>query len=166
MLECATPFHGASKNMTEAVVTCRICENFLEFLKDLPWCKQGDEVLVAVHKCTPEFVVAFTDHEVKVFPGATNVKLNKSWLAFLQEKNEEGTPLPILLVWKAAGVELWYRRHKSWEFPYDMWQSAIAEAYERERVFLPAEHGGSKFAQYRKSMLEKANVCPPVIPPQ
>jgi hypothetical protein len=108
-----------SGNMTEAVGTCLICESFLEFLQGLAWCKQGDNTLVAVHKCTSEFVVAFGDHEVKVFPGGTNVKVNKSWLSYLQEKNEEGTPLPILLVWRPAGVELWYRRHNSWDFPYD-----------------------------------------------
>lgn len=152
--------------MTEAVGTCLICESFLEFLKSLPWCKQGDNTLVAVHKCTPEFVVAFGDHEVKVFPGGTNVKVNKSWLSYLQEKNEEGTPLPILLVWRPAGVELWYRRHKSWDFPYDMWQDAVAEAYERERVFLPREHAVGKFDEMHQSLLAKSNACPPQIPKQ
>jgi hypothetical protein len=152
--------------MTEAVVTCLICENFLEFLKTLPWCKQGDDTLVAVTKCTSEFVVVFGDHEVKVFPGGTAVKINKSWLHYLQEKNEEGTPLPILLVWRPAGVELWYRRHNSWDFPYDAWQNALAEAYEKERVFLPAEHGGAKFVEVRQDLLSKCKVCPPQIPPQ
>jgi len=153
--------------MAEAVTTCLICESFLEYLQALPWCKQGEDTLVAVHKCTPEFVVAFGDHEVKVFPGGTNVKVNKSWLAYLQEKNEEGTPLPILLVWRPAGVELWYRRHKSWDFPYDMWQpGSVAEAYERERVFLPAEHGGAKFKQLHADLLGKSKACPPQIPNQ
>ena len=152
--------------MTEAVSTCLICENFLDFLKTLPWCKQGDDTLVAVSKCTPEFVVAFGDHEVKVFPGGTNVRVNKSWLGYLQEKNEEGTPLPMLLVWRPAGVEMWYRRHNSWDFPYDMWQNSVAEAYERERVFLPAEHGGAKHASVRTELLSKCNVCPPQIPKQ
>lgn len=152
--------------MTEAVQTCLICESFLEFLKTLPWCKQGDDTLVAVNKCTPEFVVAFGDHEVKVFPGGTNVRLNKSWLSYLQEKNEEGTPLPILLIWRPAGIELWYRRHNSWDFPYDMWQNPVAEAYERERVFLPAEHGGGKFKQMHTDLLSTSKVCPPQIPKQ
>jgi len=152
--------------MTEAVSTCLICESFLDFLKTLPWCKQEDGILVAVHKCTPEFIVAFGDHEVKVFPGGTSVRVNKSWLAQLQEKNEEGNPLPILLVWRPAGVELWYRRHKSYDFPYDMWQSALAEAYERERVFLPAEHGGTKFKEIHQELLGKCNACPPQIPKQ
>jgi hypothetical protein len=152
--------------MTEAVVTCLICESFLEFLKGLPWCKQGDDVLVAVQKCTAEIVVAFGDHEVKVFPGGTNVRMNKSWLAYLQEKNEEGTPLPILLVWRRGGVEMWYRRHNSWDFPYDTWSNPVAEAYERERVLLPADHGGAKFKQYLDELLTKTNACPPQIPPQ
>jgi hypothetical protein len=152
--------------MTEAVQTCLICENFLDFLKGLPWCKQGNDVLVAVHKCTPEFIVAFGDHEVKVFPGGTNVKINKSWLSYLQEKNSEGNPLPILLVWKPKGVELWYRRHKSWEFPYDTFQSDVAGAYEKERVFLPAEHGGAKFLQYHSELMGSCKECPTAIPPQ
>lgn len=152
--------------MTEAVVTCLICDSMLEFLKTLPWCKQGDDILVAVHKCTPEFIVAFGDHEVKVFPGGTSVRVNKSWLAQLQQKNEEGTPIPILLIWRPAGVELWYRRHNSYDFPYDMWQNPIAEAYERERVLLPAEHGGTKFKEIFQELITKSNVCPPQIPKQ
>lgn len=152
--------------MTEAVSTCLICDSFLEYLQTLPWCKQGEDTLVAVHKCTPEIVVAFGDHEVKVFPGGTNVRVNKSWLAYLQEKNEEGTPLPMLLVWRPAGVEMWYRRHNSWDFPYDMWQNPVAEAYERERVWLPAEHGGAKFKQAMTDLLAKSNACPTQIPKQ
>jgi hypothetical protein len=152
--------------MTEAVVTCLICDSFLDFLKTLPWCRQADDTLVAVQKCTSEFVVAFGDHEVRVFPGNTLVKMNKSWLAHLQEKNEEGTPLPILLIWRAAGVELWYRRHNSWDFPYDTWQNPTAEAYERERVFLPAEHGGGKFEALQQDLLAKSKECPPQIPKQ
>jgi hypothetical protein len=153
--------------MTEAVVTCLICQNFLEFLQSLAWCKQDDSTLVAVHKCTAEFVVAFGDHEVRVYPGGTLVKVNKSWLSYLQEKNSEGTPLPILLLWRDNGVELWYRRHNSWDFPYDMWQpNSVAEAYERERVFLPAEHGGAKFKQIRQELLAKSKTCPPQIPKQ
>src|SRR5262249_14216002 len=128
--------------------------------------KQADNILVAVQKCTPEFVVAFGDHEVKVFPGGTSVRMNKSWLAYLQEKNEEGTPLPILLIWRPEGVEMWYRRHNSWDFPYDTWTNAIAEAYERERVFLPADHGGAKFNQYHSEILGRCKECPPQIPKQ
>lgn len=152
--------------MTEAVVTCLICDSFLEYLKNVPWCKQENDVLVAVQKCTPEIVVAFGDHEVRVYPGGTNVRMNKSWLAYLQEKNEEGTPLPILLMWRAQGVEMWYRRHNSWDFPYDMWSNPVAEAYERERVMLPAEHGGTKFHQYHKELLTKVKECPTQIPKQ
>jgi hypothetical protein len=152
--------------MTGAVVTCLICESFLEFLKDLPWCKQGEDVLVAVHKCTPEFIVVFGDHEVQVYPGGKHVKVNKSWLSTLQAKNEEGTPIPILLVWRSTGVELWYRRNNSMDFPYDMWSNPVAEAYERERVFLPAEHGGAKFQEMRKEVIARSKVCPPQIPAQ
>jgi hypothetical protein len=152
--------------MTGAVVTCLICENFLDVLKDLPWCKQGDDVLVAVHKCTAEFIVVFGDHEVRVYPGGQHVKVNKSWLSNLQEKNEEGTPLPILLVWRPAGVELWYRRHNSLDFPYDTWQNPIAEAYEKERVFLPAEHGAGKFEALRQEVMQRSKQCPPQIPQQ
>jgi hypothetical protein len=151
--------------MTEAIGECLLCQNFLEYLQGLPWCKQ-EQILVAVGPCSPEIIVAFGNHEVKVFPGGTNVKVNKSWLSYLQEKNEEGTPLPILLVWRAAGVEMWYRRHKSWEFPYDMWQNPVAEAYERECVFLPAAHGGKRFAEIYQELLGRVKVCPPQIPPQ
>lgn len=153
--------------MAEAVTTCLICDSFLDFLKTIPFCKQEGDVLVAVHRCTPEFVVAFGDHEVKVFPGGMNVKMNKSWLAHLQEQNAEGTPVPLLLVWRAGGIEIWYRRHQSTSFPYDMWQpGSVAEAYERERVFLPAEHGGEKYKQIFSEMLGKSNACPPQIPKQ
>src|SRR5262249_40910532 len=149
--QCDTSIAILEVHMTEAVVTCLICQNFLEFLQTLAWCKQSDDVLVAVQKCTPEIIVAFGDHEVKVFPGGTAVKMNKSWLSFLKEKNGEGTPLPFLFIWQKTGVELWYRRHNSWDFPYDMWQqNSVAEAYERERVFLPAEHGGPKFHTVRE----------------
>jgi hypothetical protein len=154
------------RTMTEAVSTCLICDSFLEFLKEVAWCKQGDGVLVAVNKCTPEIIVAFSDHEVKVYPGGTSVKLNKSWLAHLQEKNSEGTPINILMVWRPQGVELWYRRHLSWDYPYDAWSSPVAAAYETERVLLPAEHGGEKFKQYLKELGDKAKACPPQIPPQ
>lgn len=152
--------------MTETVVTCLICESFLEYLKALPWCKQDGDTLVAVRDCSSEMVVVFGDHEVKVFPGGTSVRLNPSWLGYLQEKNEEGTPLPILVVWRSTGVELWYRRHNSWDFPYDSWNNPVAAAYERERVFLPAEHGGSKFAEYHKDLVARSNACPPQIPQQ
>jgi hypothetical protein len=152
--------------MAEAVVTCLICENFLEFLKELAWCKQDDGVLVAVNNCTPEFIVVFGDHEVQVFPGGQHVKVNKSWLSRLQEMNEEGTPARILLVWREKGVELWYRRNNPADFPYDMWSNPVAEAYERERVFLPAEHGGSKFQEIRQEMIGKVKQCPTQIPKQ
>ncbi len=152
--------------MAEAVGTCTGCLNCLEFLKSLAWCRQGDSTLVAVQNCTPELIEAIKDHEVKVFPGGMPIKLNLSWLLYLTEKYEEGRPLPMVLVWKPEGVEMWYRRHKSWDFPYDGWQDPAAAAYDRERVLLPADHGGSKFAQYHAEIVSRAKECPSAIPPQ
>lgn len=151
--------------MAEAVGTCVSCENFLEFLKTLPWCKQGDSTLIAVQNCTPDMIEAIKDHEVKVFPGGMQIKLNLSWLLYLTEKFEEGRPLPMVVVWKDDFIELWYRRNKSWDFPYDAWQDPAAAAYDKERVKLPAEHSSTKYSQYRSEILAKAKVCPTLIPP-
>lgn len=151
--------------MAEAVSTCVSCENFLEFAKTLPWCKQGESTLIAVHNCTPDMIDAIKDHEVRVFPGGMQIKLNLSWLLYLTEKHDEGRPLPILAVWKPEGIGLWYRRNKSWDFPYDAWKDVAAAAYDRERVWLPAEHGGAKFPQYHAEALAKAKECPSLIPP-
>lgn len=140
-------------------------DSFLDFIKNLGWCKQGDSTLVAVQPCTAEIIVALSDKEAKVYPGGTPVKINKSWLSTLQEKNAEGTPIPLLLVWKAEHMEIWYRRQKSHDFPYDTWQSAAAEAYEKECVKISAAQGGDKYQQLHKDVLEKAKVCPTVIPP-
>ncbi|MBI4533055.1 MAG: MmcQ/YjbR family DNA-binding protein [Candidatus Melainabacteria bacterium] len=150
--------------MTEAVDVCLSCGSFLEFLKTLAWCRQGDDALVAVHKCTPEVVEALRVHEVKVFPGGIAVRMNKSWLTYLDERDREGEPVPVLVVWKSSGIELWYRRHKSYEFPYDMWQDPAAAAYERERAWIPAEHLGPSFLDSLKEVAGKVKPCPSVIP--
>lgn len=149
--------------MTEA--TSLVIENFLEVLKTVAWCKQGETVLVAVHKCVPEVIVALADREARVHPGNTPIKLNKSWLNQLQEFNGEGNPAPILMAWKPGSLEIWYRRHKTHEFPYDVWQNPVAEAYERECVKILSSVAGPKFAEYHQEMLEKSKACPSLIPP-
>lgn len=150
--------------MTESSTTSVVFENFLDFIRNLAWCKQGDSVLVAVQPCTPEIIVALSDREAKVYPGGTPIKINKSWLSTLQEKNAEGTPIPLLMVWKNDVLEIWYRRQKSSDFPYDTWQSAVADAYEKECVRIPASTGGEKYKQYHDEVLAKAKACPSVIP--
>jgi len=152
--------------MPEAVEPRVNYDNFLEFLKTLPWCRQGDSVLVAVHKCTPEIIEVLGQNELKVFPGGMNVKMNKSWLLYLEEKHEEGLPIPLLLVWRAEAIELWYRRHKPWDFPYDTWNDPVAAAYERERVRVLAETGGPRFAEYHREILSRAKECPSTLPAQ
>ena len=94
------------------------------------------------------------------------IKLNLSWLLYLVEKYDEGHPLPMLIVWKPQAIEIWYRRHKSWDFPYDAWQDTAAAAYDRERVWLPSEHGSKKYTEYHQEILAKVKQCPTLIPPQ
>lgn len=148
--------------MTESA-TSLVIENFLEILKTLHWCKQGEDNLIAVEKCKPEIIVALSDREARVFPGGTPIKINKSWLKTLQEYNEDGNPIPIMLVWKKEVIEIWYRRQKSHDFPYDVWQNPVAEAYERECVRIPANLGGAKFTSYHHELLTNSKACPPVI---
>lgn len=150
--------------MTEASPTSLVFENFLDFLKTLPWCKQDSGALIAVHKCTPELIVTMSDREAKVFPGGAPIKVNKSWLSTLQEKNADGNPIPLLLIWRKDSLELWYRRHKSHDFPYDAWQNPVAEAYERECIKIPAAAGGTKFEEYHQELLNSAKQCPTSIP--
>ncbi|MBX9687420.1 MAG: hypothetical protein K2X27_12005 [Candidatus Obscuribacterales bacterium] len=150
--------------MSETSTPSLVFESFLEFIKNIAWCKQGEDVLVAVQACTAEIIVALSDKEAKVYPGGTPIKINKSWLSTLQEKNAEGTPIPLLIVWKSNCLEVWYRRQKSHDFPYDTWQSALADAHEKECVRMPAELGGEKFTKYHQELLAKAKLCPSVIP--
>lgn len=150
--------------MTEAEETSVGCEQFLEQLKVLPWCRQGESVLVAVHKGTPEVIEVMRGHEVKVFPGGVNVKINKSLLHSFQEKFDEGQPLPVVVVWKLEGVEIWYRRHKPEQFPYDTWNDPSAAAYERERVFIPASEMGEGYAQLLTETAGRTKECPTMVP--
>lgn len=151
--------------MTEAEGTFVNLEHFLELLKTLPWCKQGTGVLIAVHKCTPDVAEVIKDSEVKVFPGGMNIKLNKSMLKEFQEKFDEGQPLPVVVVWKTEGVEIWFRRQKSADFPYDSWTNPAAAAYERERAFVPASQFSSNFSALHAETIDKSKECPSMIPP-
>lgn len=151
--------------MTEATGTSVVFHGFLDFLKTVAWCKQEPDTLVAVHNCTPEIIVILADREAKLFPGGISVKINKSWLTALQEHYSEGNPIPLLLIWKKEYVEISYRRHKSWEFPYDSWVDPAAAAYEREIVRIPANQDTETFSQYYQSVLERASACPSAIPP-
>lgn len=152
--------------MTEAVGTCIICSNFVEFMKTLPWCKQANGTLVAVTKCTPEILVAMGDHELTILPGGMKVKMQKSWLSDLQEKNENGLPVPVLVTWKKDGAYITYRRHKSYDYPYDAWTDPAAAAYECDQIRLPAEHAGPSFETYHSEVFGTVKECPPMIPPQ
>lgn len=149
--------------MTEAVDVCLSCSNFLEFLKSLAWCRQGDDTLIAVHRCTPEIVEALRVHEVRVFPGGMFVKVPKSWLSHLDERDRGGDPVPCLVAWKPDCVEIWYRRHKESDFPYDIWQDPAAAAYERERAKLPKEHFSGDYDGAHRQVLGRAKPCPSAI---
>jgi hypothetical protein len=151
--------------MTEAEEKTVDCVAFLERLKTLPWCRQGDTTLVAVHKCTPEVIDMMRGHEIKVFPGGMHVKVNKSLLHSFQEKYDEDQPLPVVVVWKTEGVEIWYRRHKPEQFPYDSWTDPSAAAYERERAFIPAEEFGAEYASALADIAVKTKECPAMVPP-
>ncbi|HEY9713087.1 MAG TPA: hypothetical protein V6C72_06435 [Chroococcales cyanobacterium] len=150
--------------MTEAEGTQISVAQFLEYLKTLPWCKQERDVLIAVHKGEPEIIAMLPDHEVKVYPSGMNVKLNKSVLHNFQEKYDEGAPLPVVVAWKKEGVEIWYRRAKPTEFPYDAWMDSTHATQERERVFIPQEEFGPEFATAHADHLSKAKSCPTMIP--
>jgi hypothetical protein len=142
------------------------CEQFLDHLDKLPWCKQGDSKLVAVHHCSPEVIEVLRshDHDVKVNPGGVHIKLNKSTINTLQEKCEAGEAIPLLLIWIDGGVELSFRTHKSSEFPYDMWQNPAAAAYETESIFISAQELGERVSECFKKHLLQAKTCPTNIP--
>jgi hypothetical protein len=140
-------------------------EQFLTMLDGIPWCKQGDAVLVAVHKGVPEVLDVMKEHEARVFPGNINVKVNKSTLHEFREKHEEGRPVPVLLVWKPEVVEIWFRTHKSEEFPYDTWSDAKAAAYEKECITIPTSQLGDKSKQCHKQHIASSKACPAMIPP-
>jgi hypothetical protein len=151
--------------MTEAEGTSIDCGQFLDFLKTQPWCKQGDDVLVAVAKGTPEIVDMMRDNELKVFPGNMLVKMQKSTLHSFTKANDDGEPLPVVLVWKSAGVEIWYRRHNPTEFPYDAWTNNAMQILERERVLVPADKFPGEFQSAHSEILGRVKECPSMIPP-
>lgn len=151
--------------MTETEPSAIDSAQILETLRSLPWCRQGQSTLVAVYKCTPEIIELMRGHEVKVFPGGVIVKMNKSLLHTFQEKFDEQQPLPVVLVWKPEGLEIWYRRHKSEQFPYDTWTDSSAAAYERERVFVPSSDLGADYANTQAEAAGRTKECPGMIPP-
>lgn len=149
--------------MTDSEGTA-VKSEFIEYLKTLPWCKQGDSVLVAVHKATPEVIEQMVDHEVKVYPGGITVKMQKSVLSNFQTQHDNGQPLPVVLVWKAEGVEIWYRKVKPTEFPYDAWSDSAAAAYEQERVLIPTASLGADCMNVHSDIASKVNACPAMMP--
>lgn len=151
--------------MTEAEGTFVDCGQFLEFLKAQPWCKQGNDVLVAVAKATAEVIDMLRDNELKVFPGNMLVKMQKSTLHNFTKANDDGEPLPVVLVWKATGVEIWYRRHNPTEFPYDAWTNQSMQILERERVFIPSDKFDAGYASSHNEILQRVKECPSMIPP-
>lgn len=152
--------------MSEAEGASATCATFLEMLKTLPWCKQGDDVLVAVHKITPEVIEVIKDLGANVYPGGIHVKLNKSFLTDLQNKFDDGQPLPAVLVWKTQNVEIWYRRQSSNDFPYDTWTNPAGAPSEKECVLVSAETLGADAMTAHLDIVGKAKECPAMIPPQ
>jgi hypothetical protein len=140
------------------------CELFLDYLDKLPWCKQEENTLVAVHHCSPEVIDTFKHHDVKVYPGGLQIKLNKSTTHMLESKFEQGEAVPLLLVWKEAGIEMSFRTHKSSDFPYDTWENPAAAAYEREAILIESQELGQRVSNCFKKHLMSAKSCPSRIP--
>jgi hypothetical protein len=138
---------------------------FLDYLKTLPWCKQENGSLVAVHKLTSEVIEAVREHEIKVYPGGMNVKLPRSVLMGLQKQCDDEQPLPAVLVYKHDVVEIWFRRAKSEGFPFDTWSDPSALAIEREKCSVPGSSLGANFSAVYNELIGKANVCPAMMPP-
>lgn len=136
----------------------------IDFLKAMPWCKQGSGVLVAVHKATAEIIELLPDNELKVYPAGMTVKMQKSTLHNMQTQLDDGMPQPVVLVWKNAGLEIWYRKNNAMEFPYDAWTNESLANQERERVFVPAEKFGPSFGAMLAEQAEKTKECPSMIP--
>jgi hypothetical protein len=139
-------------------------EEFLNYMKGLPFCHQENGSLVAVHKLTSEVIEAIREHEVKLFPGGIAVKLPRSILMGLQKHYDDGQPLPAVLVWKAECVEIWFRRQKSTDFPYDTWTDPSALLMERERVIIPKEMFPADFTASYQHALQQSKQCPAMIP--
>jgi hypothetical protein len=138
--------------------------SFVEYLKTLPWCSQEDSTLVAVYKLTSEIIEAVRESEVKLFPGGMPVKLPRSVLMGLQKNCDEEQPLPAVLVWKKTGLDIWFRRQKSADFPYDTWTDPTALTIEREKGVLTAAKLGDIGAAAHAELLEKSKQCPAMIP--
>ncbi|MBA4077266.1 MAG: hypothetical protein C0508_19710 [Cyanobacteria bacterium PR.023] len=119
---------------------------------------------MAVHKLTSEVIEVVRESEVKLYPGGMVVKLPRSVLMGLQKHSDDGQPLPAVLVWKTEGVEIWFRRQKSADFPYDTWTDPAALTIERERAMVLAEKLGSEGATAFAELAEKAKECPAMIP--
>ena len=147
--------------MTEGIYTS---EQLIDYLKVLPWCKQGDNVLVAVHKATPEIIELLSDNELKVFPSAMLVKMQKSTLHAMQQQFDDNQPMPVVVVWKPAGLEIWFRKQNSQEFPYDAWTNESLANLERDRVFVPAEKFGATFGASLLEQSAKTKECPTIVP--
>ena len=151
--------------MSETEGTAVSTESLMEYLQKLPWCKQGEDVLVAVSPATPDVLDHLVNHEVKVFPGGLTVKMQKSVLSNFKQRHDEGQPLPVVIVWRPAGVEVWYRKLKPDQYPYDAWSDPTAAAHEQERVLLPAEEFGAGFVEAHSVMVGKTKACPSIMPP-
>jgi hypothetical protein len=151
--------------MTESEGTVVTPASFTEHLKHLPWCKQGDDVLVAVDKAGPDIIEFMKDREVKVFPGDISVKMQKSVLTHFKQKFDEDEPLSVVIVWRSAGIEIWYRKTKPSEYPYDAWSGGAAAAYEQERVIIPLAELSEDAASVHAELAAKSNACPSMMPP-
>lgn len=139
--------------------------DFVQYLKSLPWCKQEGNTLVAVFKLTDELIEMVRENEVKLFPGGMTVKLPRSVLMGLQKHSDDGQPLPAVLVWKSEGLEIWFRRQKSSDFPYDTWTDPSALAIEREKAVVPSDRIGVGSVEAHNELYSRANACPAMIPP-
>jgi hypothetical protein len=151
-------------DMSEADNKQLECTNFLEFLSSQFWCKQGDDVLVAVAKATAEVIEMLKDNELRVFPANMLAKMQKSTLHHFNQANDEGEPLPVVLAWKRAGVEIWFRRHNPSEFPYDAWSNQSLQSLERERVLVPADKFSPDYSKQHSEIAAKVKQCPAMIP--
>ncbi len=138
---------------------------FADMLKTLPWCKQGESTLVAVHKAIPEVIFMLPDREVKVFPGGVAIKMQKSTVSHFQKSYDDGEPSNIVVVAKPDGVEVWFRKVKPTEFPYDCWSGGAASAYEQQRVFIPADDLGNDYGNMHAELAGKCKECPTMMPP-
>ncbi len=146
-------------------MTTELATAFTEMLKTLPWCKQGDSTLVAVHKAIPEVIFMLPDREVKVFPGGMAIKMQKSTVSNFQKANDDGEPMNIVIVAKPGHVEVWFRKLAPTEYPYDGWSGGPAAAYEQQRALIPGESLGDEYVKLHAELVEKCKACPTMMPP-